>query len=69
MRLFWFFISIWLICFFLGKLTTGRPWPTPWPRPWPTPGFVPTRCTLKRTETFTPCFSPNTNQSKQLFRD
>ena len=30
-----------LFCF-LGKLTTGRPWPTPWPRPWPTPGFVPT---------------------------
>ena len=31
---------------FLGKLTTGRPWPTPWPtpwpRPWPTRGFVPT---------------------------
>ena len=31
---------------FLGKLNTGRPWPTPWPtpwpRPWPTPGFVPT---------------------------
>ena len=30
-----------LFCF-LGKVTTGRPWPTPWPRPWPTPGFVPT---------------------------
>ena len=35
----------------LGKLPTGRPWPTPWltpwPRPWPTPGrgFVPTRKT------------------------
>ena len=28
------FISIWLIFLFLGKLTSGRPWPTPWPRPW-----------------------------------
>ena len=38
-----------LFCF-LGKLTTGRPWPTPWPTPWPrswpTPGFVPTQFVL-----------------------
>ena len=38
---------------FLGKLTTGRPWPTPWPtpwpRPWPTPGFFPTRFNQRKT--------------------
>ena len=28
---------------FLGKLTTGRPWPTSWP----TPGFVPTHFIIR----------------------
>ena len=34
---FGFLFPFGLFFWFLGKLTTGRPWPTPWP----TPGFVP----------------------------
>ena len=41
-----FYFHLVNLFWFLGKLTTGRPWPTPWP----TPGFVPTH--LFRSSTF-----------------